>query len=276
MALPPHLSLDLPDPSDPQPTHEFPSSGPGVTPEPAPRTHVRWLPVVLVVAVLAIIGVSVGIGVSASGSSEPAPVAQPGQATMSSLSGMTSSAAVAALRSLGFTHITTSPSDMSGVRRVVSQTPATGSVVSLDTPVVLVLGTPPAPTTTTPPPPPAPAKAITARDWALIARDPSSHVGESIVVYGQVTQFDSATGRTTFRANVDGVKHPVRYGYADYDTNTFLTSVDAASLGDLVQKDLFRAEVVVAGAYSYETTMGGTLTVPQLLVTRIEVTGQAK
>ena len=86
----------------------------------------------------------------------------------------------------------------------------------------------------------------------------------------------STAGRTTFRADVDGVEHLLRYGYADYDTNTFLTSVDAATLGDLVQKDVFGVESVVVGAYSYETTMGSTLTVPQLLVTRIEVTGQAK
>jgi hypothetical protein len=37
-------------------------------------------------------------------------------------------------------------------------------------------------------------KAITARDWAKIAKDPGSHVGEAIIVYGEVTQFDAATG----------------------------------------------------------------------------------
>jgi hypothetical protein len=53
--------------------------------------------------------------------------------------------------------------------------------------------------------PPQPAKtpkAITARDWAKIAKDPGSHVGEAIIVYGEVTQFDAATGTQVFRANV--------------------------------------------------------------------------
>ena len=127
----------------------------------------------------------------------------------------------------------------------------------------------------TPPPPPAPARAISARDWALIAKDPDSHAGERVVVYGQVKQFDAATGTSAFRANVDGVVHKVSYGYADYETNTFLTG-PAQLLKDLVNDDLFRAEVTVTGAYSYDTTMGGNVTAPKLEVTAIKVTGTAK
>lgn len=122
---------------------------------------------------------------------------------------------------------------------------------------------------------PAPAKAITARDWAKIAKSPDAHVGESIVVYGQVKQFDAATGTDGFRANVDGVKHPVSYGYADYETNTVLASA-SADLSDLVEGDLFRAEVVVSGSVSYETTLGGTMTAPQLNITKITTIGTAK
>lgn len=152
-----------------------------------------------------------------------------------------------------------------------------GTQVSPNQQIVLVLeSSPAAASSSVVLPPPAPPRAITAREWALIARSPDAHVGEAIVVYGQVTQFDAATGSTGFRANVDGVKHAVKYGYADYDTNTVLSAPTSSLLGDLVNKDLFRAEVVVAGSYSYETTMGGTLTVPKLTVTKITVTGQAK
>jgi hypothetical protein len=52
---------------------------------------------------------------------------------------------------------------------------------------------------------------------------------------------------------VDGVKHQVSYGYADYPTNTMLT--DGADLSDLVEGDLFQAEAVVAGSVSYQNTM---------------------
>lgn len=121
----------------------------------------------------------------------------------------------------------------------------------------------------------APAKAITARDWAKIAKDPNSHVGESIIVYGEVTQFDAATGTDTFRANVDGVKHQVNYGYANYETNTVLIS-GGADLGDLVEGDLFQAETVVAGSVSYQNTMGGSLTAPKLTVSKVKVIGSTK
>lgn len=101
------------------------------------------------------------------------------------------------------------------------------------------------------------------------------HVGEAMIVYGQVTQFDSVTGTSGFRANIDGVRHQVSYGYADYETNTILQG-DPAALGDLVEGDLFRAEVVVGGTYTYETSLGGQMTVPTLAVSKIQVTGTAK
>jgi hypothetical protein len=138
--------------------------------------------------------------------------------------------------------------------------------------------------TTSPGPPPlllgsGPAKEITAREWKAIARDPDAHLGDKVVVYGRVTQFDSATGPDTFRADVDGVSHSRSY---DYDTNTVLTGISSMSPGedlnllrDVFQDDLFRAEVTVLGSLSYETQIGGQTTVPQLLVHEIEVTGSA-
>jgi hypothetical protein len=64
-----------------------------------------------------------------------------------------------------------------------------------------------------------------------IAKDPEAHKGETIIVYGQVRQFDSATGTDSFRASVDGVVHKPSYGYVDYETNTVLTSPGGAELG---------------------------------------------
>jgi hypothetical protein len=117
-----------------------------------------------------------------------------------------------------------------------------------------------------------PAKAITEREWQLIAKNPDPHIGERVIVYGQVTQFDSATGVTGLRANVGAKAKKASYGWADYDTNTVLTGT-SDQLADVVQGDLFKAEVTVAGSYSYQTTMGGTLTAPSLSVTKIDVTG---
>jgi hypothetical protein len=41
-----------------------------------------------------------------------------------------------------------------------------------------------------------------------------------------VTQFDAATGPTSFRASVDGVRHKQSY---EFDTNTFLTGTSMVS-----------------------------------------------
>lgn len=120
--------------------------------------------------------------------------------------------------------------------------------------------------------PPEPARKISAREWQLIAKDPGSHIGERVIVYGQVTQFDASTGTEGFRANVDGVVHKPKYGFADYDTNTILGG-DEGLLREVVQGDLFKAEVTVLGAYTYETTLGGQLTVPKLQITKVDVIG---
>ena len=119
---------------------------------------------------------------------------------------------------------------------------------------------------------PEPARAISAREWQLIAKDPGAHRGESVIVHGEVTQFDAATGAGGFRANVDGVVHKPRYGFVDYDTNTVLAG-STSQLADVVQGDLFTAEVVVGDPLTYGTTMGGQLTAPSLSITSISVTG---
>jgi hypothetical protein len=123
--------------------------------------------------------------------------------------------------------------------------------------------------------PAAPPRAISARDWAKIAKNPDAHTGEALIVYGQVQQFDTNTGVNAFRANVDGLAHKVEYGYVDYETNTFMDA-NGADLGELVQGDLFKAEVVVGGSLSYQTSLGGQMTVPLLKITKITVTGSAK
>jgi hypothetical protein len=44
--------------------------------------------------------------------------------------------------------------------------------------------------------PPEPARSITSREWAVIAKSPDTHQGQRLIVFGHVTQFDSVTGPT--------------------------------------------------------------------------------
>jgi len=113
---------------------------------------------------------------------------------------------------------------------------------------------------------------INERQWSLIAKDPARHVGERVVVFGKVTQFDSATGTGAFRANVGAKRLPVTYGFVNYPTNTVLSG-DEGGLANLVEGDIFRAEVTVTGPYSYDTQIGGSTTVPALTVTAYKVIG---
>lgn len=112
---------------------------------------------------------------------------------------------------------------------------------------------------------------VSTREWRKIAKDPDGHTGEQIIVYGVITQFDSATGTMSFRANVEASQSSDWY---DYETNTFLLGSEA-QLEDFVVDDIFRARVTVDGALDYETTMGGTMTVPQLQIDSIKRIGSA-
>ncbi|SCG69848.1 hypothetical protein [Micromonospora inositola] len=125
----------------------------------------------------------------------------------------------------------------------------------------------PSPTKTTPPPKPPSYKTLSARQWKLIAKNPDAYIGKHYVVYGRVTQFDAATGTDTFRADVAHRRMPDEY---DYETNTMLSGSES-DLADLVEDDIFRANVAVLGSYSYDTQIGGETTVPLLLVDSIKV-----
>lgn len=63
------------------------------------------------------------------------------------------------------------------------------------------------------PPPLAPGQPIDTGQWQLIAKDPASHAGERIIIYGIVTQFDAATGPASFRALVDAVTRANGYDW---------------------------------------------------------------
>ena len=121
-------------------------------------------------------------------------------------------------------------------------------------------------------PKPVVYKKLTSREWAKVAKSPGAHTGEAYIVYGVVTQFDSATGDDQFRADVGGVRQRPSYGFVNYPTNTLMTNF-SGDVSDLVEDDLFTAKVIVLGSFSYDTQIGGNTTVPQLQVMSLSVTG---
>lgn len=118
---------------------------------------------------------------------------------------------------------------------------------------------------------------LTEREFAKLAKDPDSYEGKYLVVYGEVTQFDSATGDDNFRANSGAQKDDLEFGFTNYyyDTNA-LYNGDGGLLTDVVEGDVFKATVEVLGSYSYDTQIGGNTTVPQFRVVKIDVYDSTK
>lgn len=98
------------------------------------------------------------------------------------------------------------------------------------------------------------------RTFAQIAKDPDSYIGTKLIIYGSVTQFDSATGPCTMRVNTG---HAITENSFEYQANTLVssgTSTDCPVLGPIVQDDHLKIWGTVLGAYSYDTAIGGTAT----------------
>lgn len=126
-------------------------------------------------------------------------------------------------------------------------------------------GDSPSPSATPTPPPPPPAVVyhyLGDYKWNLIQKDPNSYVGNTYVIYGSITQFDSDTGPTEFRADAGPQDNQ--------NTNTIFDGTnDAAQLAPLVTGDNFSAQVTIEGALTYTTTLGGSITVPEVQVVTI-------
>ncbi|MEU0520602.1 DUF4190 domain-containing protein [Streptosporangium sp. NPDC006007] len=135
-------------------------------------------------------------------------------------------------------------------------------------------------TATTPPPTKAVFKAedyrqVSARGFAKLAKDPDAYIGKHFIVYGEVTQFDAATGSEGFLADTGPIKQQPSYGFVNFGQNAAFAG-SKSRLSDVVEDDLFQAYVTVLGSLSYETQIGGNTTVPSFNVDRIKVYGSTK
>ncbi|MDG3014741.1 DUF2510 domain-containing protein [Speluncibacter jeojiensis] len=117
---------------------------------------------------------------------------------------------------------------------------------------------------------PATYEQLSDRDFALITKNPAAAIGRKVIVYGRVTQFDSATGTGRFLARTGA--SPSDDGY-DYDQNTMVVGDTPALIADTVKGDLVTMYAKVLGSFSYDTQAGGNTTVPQLQVNIIKRTG---
>lgn len=110
------------------------------------------------------------------------------------------------------------------------------------------------------------ANFVSKRDLARVFKDPDSHKGELFKVWGEVAQFDAATGTDAFLASAAHADTR-SYGYFEGENAFFTGRADA--LDNLVEDDIFTATVEVTGSLSYDTQVGGNTTVPQFKVLKI-------
>lgn len=104
-------------------------------------------------------------------------------------------------------------------------------------------------------------KVIDSREFKKIAKNPSAYAGQFYIIYGEITQFDAATGDGAFLAYIDGKKQKIVDGYVNYEQNAMLIG-DSLQLAEFVQNDCFKVEIMVLGSFSYDTQIGGATIVP--------------
>jgi hypothetical protein len=119
-------------------------------------------------------------------------------------------------------------------------------------------------------------------DYNLFLKNPDERRGQKAVLFGVVTQFDSRTGNSTFRADVSNFPHlesaqkqdpPYTVWHvnedSEYTDNAIIEARDPSILANIAQGDFVRMFVEVAGTTTYESTMGIKQTVPVFIVNMI-------
>lgn len=110
------------------------------------------------------------------------------------------------------------------------------------------------------------------RNWALIAKDPDSHSGTNLILYGSIMQFDSATGRCNMLIDTAATLKDMSF---DYEQSVMAYSGDGSNdcpvFDPLVEDDHVKIWATVEQSFSYDTQIGGNTTVPMIKVWQAEL-----
>ena len=115
---------------------------------------------------------------------------------------------------------------------------------------------------------PSTYQSLSPRDYAVLVKDPDSNKGRKIIVYGVVTQFDAATGKTGLRVNTGAQP-------GNYSENTMIEAHDPSILANVVRGDAVTMWCQVQGAETYKTQNGGQRMVSKFWVNIIKDAGSA-
>lgn len=116
------------------------------------------------------------------------------------------------------------------------------------------------------------AEPLSTRNLAQLVKNPDGAEGDVVVIYGEITQFDAATGTCSFRANI---AHKNMANSWDYEHNSIFEGGDGLSdcpkLDNFVAEDEVKIVATSLGSYSYDTQIGGSTTVPKFHVEKISL-----
>ena len=112
---------------------------------------------------------------------------------------------------------------------------------------------------------------LTNRQFAKIMRNPAAHVGEKVLIFGEIFQFDQFTTEDAFLADVTGNQDPCTYNICDYWSkgSTALLVSNGADFSNLIEEDVFMAHGTVVGEYQYDTQIGGSTGAVEFTVEKI-------
>jgi hypothetical protein len=106
-------------------------------------------------------------------------------------------------------------------------------------------------------------------DWTKVLSAPARSLGNGYQVWACITQFDTTTGRESFRAAASYRKEPA---WARLAANAAFNGTEK-QLAVFANGDVVQMNVVGLGPVSYPTQANGTMTVPTFFVTRIAKKG---
>lgn len=110
-----------------------------------------------------------------------------------------------------------------------------------------------------------PADYNTGITYDTLARTPDEHIGNKVTLSGEIVQVIEGDDASQYRMAVD----------QDYDKMVLIEVPTDQLSSRILENDLITIYGVSQGTVDYESTIGGTITVPAITVDKFEVTGQA-
>lgn len=98
-------------------------------------------------------------------------------------------------------------------------------------------------------------------DYKAVARDPDAHKGDLITFSGKVLQVMESGNYVVFRISSKG----------NYDNVVYCTYTAPDNYKRVLEDDKVNVYGTCTGIYTYETIMGGSVTIPSCRIDRIEV-----